>query len=193
MCHPEVLWQRGQHAGRGRVWAWKRQHKAIVNGEEPRWICGHVGEAGQCLASHLSSSTIQAWMRCSPNSIAWNLLCFLLHGVYRVFTMIAEVLGDGKGVQWPISPAIPGEQKISDQFARRFYQFGDIYLISCLLDLLGMIGSRRQYICLIVGSPEPEAWFNICPIESTICLANELYFCCCWYNTFEQVWRLQQV
>ena len=90
--------------------------------------------------------------------------------------MIAEVLGDGKGVQWPISPAIPGEQKISDQFARRFYQFGDIYLISCLLDLLGMIGSRRQYICLIVGSPEPEAWFNICPIESTICLANELYF-----------------
>ena len=93
--------------------------------------------------------------------------------------MIAEVVGDGKGVQWPISPAIPGEQKISDQFARRFYQFGDIYLISCLLDLLGMIGSRRQYICLIVGSPEPEAWFNICPIESTICLANELHFCCC--------------
>ena len=98
---------------------------------------------------------------------------------FTVFTMIAEVVGDGKGVQWPISPAIPGEQKISDQFARRFYQFGDFYLISCLLDLLGMIGSRRQYICLIVGSPEPEAWFNICPIESTICLANELYFCCC--------------
>ena len=34
-----------------------------------------------------------------------------------------------------------------------------------------MIGSRRQCICLIIGSPESEAWFNICPINQP----NELH------------------
>ena len=57
----------------------------------------YVGEAGQSLACHLSCRTIQAWRRCSPHSIARNLLRFLLHGVDRVLAIIAEVRGWRRG------------------------------------------------------------------------------------------------